>query len=133
MKEKLHAILHYVSEAKTSLKEIDAFNAFDRSATKDTVLYYLNNAITDVEAAIKEDEEEPTERFEVRKKLVQILGLPSTKDECHRFEEAFDWVMDGKKVDRDGKLFCLEYARKHESPNSASVLEKAKSIFNVLL
>lgn len=25
------------------------------------------------------------------------------------------------------------YARKHESPNSASVLEKAKSIFNVLL
>lgn len=133
MKEKLQAILHYVSEAKTSLKEIDAFNAFDRSATKDTVLYYLNNAITDVEAAIKEDEEEPTERFEVRKKLVQILGLPSTKDECHRFEEAFDWVMDGKKVDRDGKLFCLEYARKHESPNSASVLEKAKSIFNVLL
>jgi hypothetical protein len=133
MKEKLHAILHYVSEAKTSLKEIDAFNAFDRSATKDTVLYYLNNAITDIEAAIKEDEEEPTERFEVRKKLVQILGLPSTKDECHRFEEAFDWVMDGKKVDRDGKLFCLEYARKHESPNSASVLEKAKSIFNVLL
>lgn len=133
MKEKLHAILHYVSEAKTSLKEIDAFNAFDRSATKDTVLYYLNNAITDIEAAIKEDEEEPTERFEVRKKLVQILGLPSTKDECHRFEEAFDWVMDGKKVDRDGKLFCLEYARKHESPNSASVLEKAKSVFNVLL
>jgi hypothetical protein len=133
MKEKLHAILHYVSEAKTSLKEIDVFNAFDRSATKDTVLYYLNNAITDIEAAIKEDEEEPTERFEVRKKLVQILGLPSTKDECHRFEEAFDWVMDGKKVDRDGKLFCLEYARKHESPNSASVLEKAKSIFNVLL
>lgn len=133
MKEKLQAILHYVSEAKTSLKEIDAFNAFDRSATKDTVLYYLNNAITDIEAAIKEDEEEPTERFEVRKKLVQILGLPSTKDECHRFEEAFDWVMDGKKVDRDGKLFCLEYARKHESPNSASVLEKAKSIFNVLL
>lgn len=133
MKEKLQAILHYVSEAKTSLKEIDAFNAFDRSATKDTVLYYLNNAITDIEAATKEDEEEPTERFEVRKKLVQILGLPSTKDECHRFEEAFDWVMDGKKVDRDGKLFCLEYARKHESPNSASVLEKAKSIFNVLL
>lgn len=133
MKEKLHAILHYVSEAKTSLKEIDVFNAFDRSATKDTVLYYLNNAITDIEAAIKEDEEEPTERFEVRKKLVQILGLPSTKDECHRFEEAFDWVMDGKKVDRDGKLFCLEYARKHESPNSASVLEKAKSIFNALL
>ena len=133
MKEKLQAILHYVSEAKTSLKEIDAFNAFDRSATKDTVLYYLNNAITDIVAAIKEDEEEPTERFEVRKKLVQILGLPSTKDECHRFEEAFDWVMDGKKVDRDGKLFCLEYARKHESPNSASVLEKAKSIFNVLL
>lgn len=133
MKEKLQAILHYVSEAKTSLKEIDAFNAFDRSATKDTVLYYLNNAITDIEAAIKEDEEEPTERFEVRKKLVQILGLPSTKDESHRFEEAFDWVMDGKKVDRDGKLFCLEYARNHESPNSASVLEKAKSIFNVLL
>lgn len=133
MKEKLHAILHYVSEAKTSLKEIDAFNAFDRSATKDTVLYYLNNAITDIEAAIKEDEEEPTERFEVRKQLVQISGLPSTKDECHRFEEAFDWVMNGKKVDRGGKLFCLEYARKHESPNSASVLEKAKSIFNVLL
>lgn len=133
MKEKLHAILHYVSEAKTSLKEIDVFNAFDRSATKDTVLYYLNNAITDIEAAIKEDEEEPTERFEVRKQLVQISGLPSTKDECHRFEEAFDWVMNGKKVDRGGKLFCLEYARKHESPNSASVLEKAKSIFNVLL
>lgn len=128
MKEKLHAILHYVSEAKTSLKEIDAFNAFDRSATKDTVLYYLNNAITDIEAAIKEDEEEPTERFEVRKQLVQTLGLPSFE-----FEETFDWVMDGKKVDRDGKLFCLEYARKHESPNSASVLEKAKSIFNVLL
>lgn len=128
MKEKLHAILHYVSEAKTSLKEIDAFNAFDRSATKDTVLYYLNNAITDIEAAIKEDEEEPTERFEVRKQLVQTLGFPSFE-----FEETFDWVMDGKKVDRDGKLFCLEYARKHESPNSASVLEKAKSIFNVLL
>lgn len=128
MKEKLHAILHYVSEAKTSLKEIDAFNAFDRSATKDTVLYYLNNAITDIEAAIKEDEEEPTERFEVRKQLVQTLGLPSFE-----FEETFDWVMDGKKVDRDGKLFCLEYARKHESPNSASVLEKTKSIFNVLL
>lgn len=133
MKEKLHAILHYVSEAKTSLKEIDVFNAFGRLSTKDTVLYYLNNAITDIEAAIKEDEEEPTERFEVRKQLVQISGLPSTKDECHRFEEAFDWVMNGKKVDRGGKLFCLEYARKHESPNSASVLEKAKSIFNVLL
>lgn len=133
MKEKLQAILHYVSEAKTSLKEIDVFNVFDRLSTKDTVLYYLNNAITDIEAAIKEDEEEPAERFEVRKQLVQISGLPSTKDECHRFEEAFDWVMNGKKVDRGGKLFCLEYARKHESPNSASVLEKAKSIFNVLL
>ena len=133
MKEKLHAILHYVSEAKTSLKEIDVFNVFDRLSTKDTVLYYLNNAITDIEAAIKEDEEEHTERFEVRKQLVQISGLPSTKDECHRFEEAFDWVMNGKKVDRGGKLFCLEYARKHESPNSASVLEKAKSIFNFLL
>lgn len=133
MKEKLQAILHYVSEAKTSLKEIDAFNAFDRSATKDTVLYYLNNAITDIEAAIKEDEEEPTERFEVRKKLVQILGLPSTKDECHRFEEAFDWVMNGKKVDRGGKLFCLEYARKHERRDYASALSMAKCIFDVLL
>lgn len=133
MKEKLQAILHYVSEAKTSLKEIDVFNAFDRSATKDTVLYYLNNATTDIEAAIKEDEEEPTERFEVRKQLLEIFGIPTSEDLKNNFEKVFDWVMDGKKVDRDGKLFCLEYARKHESPNSASVLEKAKSIFNVLL
>lgn len=133
MKEKLQTILDSIQQAKNHLEILDESKDNNSTFIKTGTLDLLKYAIKETEAAIKEDEEEPTERFEVRKKLVQILGLPSTKDECHRFEEAFDWVMDGKKVDRDGKLFCLEYARKHESPNSASVLEKAKSIFNVLL
>lgn len=99
---------------------------------------YLENLLPEpkkIGECTEEDEEEPTERFEVRKNIVQILGLPSTKDECNRFEEAFDWVMNGKKVDRGGKLFCLEYARKHERRNyaNASALSMAKCIFDVLL
>lgn len=133
MKEKLQAILHYVSEAKTSLKEIDTVNTFDRSATKDNVLYYLNNATTDIEAAIKEDEEKPTERFEVRKQLLEIFGVPTSEDLKNNFEKVFDWVMDGKKVDRGGKLFCLKFVKEHSCSNGMYALTVAKEIFYVLL
>lgn len=133
MKEKLQAILHYVNEAKTSLKEIDAVNTYDRSISKDTVLYCLNNATTDIEAAIAEDEEEPTERFEVRKRLLEILGFPASEDLKDNFEKTFAWVIDGKKVDRDGKLFCLKYGKEHSCGNTMYALTIAKEIFDVLL
>lgn len=133
MKEKLQTILDRIQQAKNYLEILDESKDNNSTFIKTGTLDLLKYAIKETETAIKEDEEEPTERFEVRKKLVQILGLPSTKDECHRFEEAFDWVMNGKKVDRGGKLFCLEYARKHERRNYASALSMAKCIFDVLL
>ena len=133
MKEKLQTILDCIQQAKNHLEILDESKDNNSTFIKTGTLDLLKYAIKETETAIKEDEEEPTERFEVRKKLVQILGLPSTKDECHRFEEAFDWVMNGKKVDRGGKLFCLEYARKHERRDYASALSMAKCIFDVLL
>ncbi len=78
-------------------------------------------------------EKKASERFDLRMKLAQILGVPLDEDLKNAFEKAFDWIMEGKKVDQGGKLFCLKYARKHCYCDYTKILYDAKKIFNILL
>jgi len=133
MKEKLEIILNYIQQAKNYLEILDESKYNNSTFIKTGTLDLLKYAIRDMEAAIKEDEEEPTERFEVRKRLLEILGFPTSEDLKNNFEKVFDWVMDGKKVDRDGKLFCLKYGKEHSCGNIMYTLTVAKEIFDVLL